>query len=98
MYDSRMGAWMVHSHVRLTRAITEARNWPVLLVPDEALIHSRRVHRPGVDVRESVRRREFHRIKDATVVPDFDTGVGPPVETVTSVAAVVERGSLFQIG
>jgi len=40
----------------------------------------------------------FHRIKDAAVVPDFDTCVGPPVETVARVAAVIERGSLFQIG
>ena len=40
---------------------------------------------------------EFHGIEDAAVVPDFNGGIGPPVETVTSVAAVIECRLLLQV-
>src|ERR1700693_3406051 len=98
MYDSGTCMRMVYRRIRLPAAVTEARNRAVLLIPHQALIHARRIHRPGVDVGESMRGGEFHRIKNAAVVPDFDPRVGPPVKTVTGVAAVIERGSLFKIG
>src|SRR5207302_2987665 len=62
------------------------------------LVDAGRVNRPSVYVGESMRGGEFHGIQNAAVVPDFDAGIGPPVETVTGVAAVVERGFLLEAG
>src|SRR5204862_8150476 len=40
---------------------------------------------------------KFHGIQDTIVIPDLDTSIRPPVETMTSVASVVQSGPLFQI-
>src|SRR5437016_7638191 len=89
---------MIHRHIRLAARVTKAGNRTVLLIPDNALIHAGQIHRPSIYVRESMSGSEFHGIEDAAVVPDFNGGIGPPVETVTSVAAVIECRLLLQVG
>ncbi len=45
-----------------------------------------------------MRGSEFHGIQNAAVFPHLDSRIGPPVETVTSVATVVESGLLLEAG
>src|ERR1700719_1543651 len=89
---------MVHRHVRLPAAITEARYRAILVIADDTLVNACRIYRPGIYFSESMRGSVFHGIQDAAVVPDLDPSIGPPVETVTGVAAVIERGLLFEVG
>src|SRR4029077_2256144 len=89
---------MVHRHVRLPAAVTEARYRAILVIADNTLVNACGIYRPGIYFSESMRGSVFHGIQDAAVVPDLDPGVGPPVETVTGVAAVIERGLLFEVG
>src|SRR5439155_1604556 len=35
--------------------------------------------------------------QDATVIPDFDASIGPPIEPMTCVAPIVECGPLFEV-
>ena len=98
MHDSRISVRMVHRHVRLPAAVAETRHRAILVIADNTLVNSRRIYGPSVDISESVRGSEFHRIQNAAVVPDLNSSVGPPIETVTGVAAVIERGFLFEAG
>src|ERR1700675_114476 len=97
MHNTGTCVRMIHRHIRFTAAVTEAGNGTVFLISDNTLVDSRGIHRPRVDIRESVGGGKFHGIEDATVIPDFDTGIGPPIETMTRVAAVVERSPLFEV-
>src|ERR1700687_3631258 len=89
---------MIHRHIRLATRVTKPGNRTAPLIPDHALIHTCQIHRPSIYVREAMPGSEFHGIEDAAVVPDLNGGIGPPVETVTSVAAVIECRLLLQVG
>ena len=98
MHDSRISMRMIHGHVRLPAAVTEARHRTILVIADNTLVDAGSIYWPGIDISESMRSREFHGIQDMAVVPDLDTSVRPPIETVTGVATVIERGFLFEAG
>src|SRR2546430_16790257 len=97
MYNAGPRVRMVDRHIGFPAAVTETRDRAVFLISDNALVDSRGIHRPGVYVRESVGCGKFHGIQDATVIPDLDTRIGPPIKAMTCVAPVVECGPLLEI-
>src|SRR5204863_3392180 len=88
---------MIHRHIGLPAAVTEAGDRTVFLISDNALVDSPCIHWPCVDIREPVGGGNFHGIQDATVIPDLDTSISPPIETMTCVAPVVECSPLFKV-
>src|SRR6516162_265370 len=87
---------MIHAHERLVAGIAEARNRAVFVVANNAQVDTSTVHRPGVDIRESVEDGELSGIVEASVVPDLDAGVGPPVKAVARATRIVESGFLLE--
>ena len=87
---------VVDAHERLAAAVSEAGHEARDVVARIAEVDTRRVHRPGVHVREVVGGRELHRVEDVRVALGADGGRRPPVEAVAHVAAVVERRRLLE--
>src|SRR5581483_2117666 len=97
MHHSCVGVRMINRHVRLAAAVAEARHGAELVVSNHALIYPGSIHRPSINVGEPVRRGEFHGINNPAVVPYLNTGICPPIETVTGVTAVVQNRFLLEI-
>ena len=96
MHHPRLRRGVIDAHEGLAAAVDEAGHEAREVVPREAEVDARGVHRPGVDVGEVVGGRELHRVEDARVALGADRGRRPPVEAVAHVAAVVERRRLLE--
>ena len=96
MHHPRLRRGVIDAHEGLAAAVDEAGHEAREVVPREAEVDARGVHRPGVDVGEVVGGRELHRVEDVRVALGADRGRRPPVEAVAHVAAVVERRRLLE--
>src|SRR5205807_6669270 len=83
-----IGVRVPHTHEWLATSMHKQRHRAAGLVMNDAQVASAGIDRPRLDFSESVTGSKSHRIFDLRIVPDLDSGIVPPVEAVTNVAAV----------
>src|SRR6266852_3216587 len=98
MYGSGVCSGIPDAHEVFPASMDEQGHWPVGLVMYDAEIFPLRTNRPRLDLCEPMCRGKAHGVLNLGIVPNLDSGIVPPIETMAYIASIAQRDMLFENG
>src|SRR6266852_469355 len=98
MRGSGVRSGLPDAHEVFPASMNKQGHRPVGLIMYDAEILPLRIDRPRLDLRKPMCRGKAHGVLNLGIVPNLDSGIVPPVETMAHVASITQGDVLLENG
>src|SRR5882762_6342256 len=98
MHSSRVCSGIPDAHEVFPASMDEQGHWPVSLVMYDAEIFPLRIDRPVLHFHKPMCSGKAHGVLNLGIVPNLDSGIVPPIETMAYIASITQGDALFENG